>query len=1072
MVELGCGHENLASARDCVVCGARLGRDCGRCGGWSLFSARFCPSCGERFSEPIEAGGGFAPDGEYRRMTILFSDLSGSTELASRLDPEDFSAVIDRYYQLCGEAVAAHGGYLANYLGDGVLAYFGYPRGMDHSAAAAIRAGLDLQDRVAALNRSGGVASVGEIEVRVGIHTGRVVINEVGHESRREIHALGDVMNTAARVEGIVRPGGIAITPSTREAAGDAFEFRSLGSHALKGIAEPMELFEPCDPHPASVPAQRKSANFIGRVRELQGLDEAWHDVEAGHGRVITIVGGPGIGKSRLVEEFSRTQAAGVVAIRACATTTDTGTPFSSIRRLVEQHHGWTNTTTDEQRVADLTGTLDRSGGSREGIRALAPLLAPGYAVAATERPVSADRQRALTIDWLVTWFELVAQPGPTTLILEDLHWADPTTLEVLARLIDRLNELPLLILTTTRPGTRIPWQNIRDTSVIELAPLDSDDCRAIIADVTAGAAPAHLLVELAERAGGVAFFAVELARTVGRSPHGVSEIPATLHDLLTARLDDLGPARRVARVGAVLDDAFSESLAADILSVEPTDLADDFRRLIDDGLIAPIDRDGGDHYVWCHALLRQAAHDAMLRRDRRELHGRVAAVFADPANTHTCRSDSIAGHWSEAGAFDKAAQAWLQAGNDAMQVAAVDEASAHLGRVRETVALLDSTPESTEIELAFEMSFLRLQQMVEGFAAPAVLDTARRAGALADRIGSTHRRLVLLNSMWAQALSVGALENAHHLAGELLRAADSPAEQLKAHVAMLGTYCLAGDFPRAHPHSAATHRLLRELGDDVTLVDRVQARHYQGLVAASVGHSTEAHAVLPDLTAAAAEGGDAFVACLATIAEMTIWNALRDWAALLDASKRLGNLASTGGLGLFLGWADSYGGYAEIMSGRTDALDRLVDGLNLHLSMGHRLGMNQRFGLLAEAQLTCGLVSAARETMSRVAFDGEPALQRQDLSDCMRVDAEILRIENAPAEMIEERFREGLTIAVEIEARPRELRTCVGLARWLADEGRAEEAEQVLRTAGVDMITAPILVDEFEAVALLAQLG
>ena len=572
-----CGIENAAGSRFCNRCGTPLNKRCPKCGSENAPEAIFCSQCGAaidaagplREAEPRVGRaepGGSSLTGERRHLTVLFCDLAGSTGIATRLDPEQWRETVDGYHRAAAEAITRFDGHVAKYLGDGVMAYFGWPAAHDNDAERAARAGLAILDAIAKLNEQPGHAL---LSARVGIDSGLVVI---GKGAGNEAEVFGDTPNLAARVQAAAKPGTVAITDATHRLVAGLFVVEDCGAQELKGIERPQKLYRVVRPSgmrgrfPAMA-AMRGMTSFVGREDELRSLLNRWERVREGEGQVVTIIGEGGIGKSRLLQRFREEIAATPYTWLECATAPFfQNTPFYAVADMLQQSFHWEASHTVEQRLAALEASLGLAGlDPAEAVPLIAPLLELPVGTRYPPLSMAPDQQRKRLLATVVAWTFGAAKAQPLVIATEDLHWADPSTLELTQLLVEQGTPARLLLIYTARPEFHAPWPMRAHHTQINLNRLTAGNVRTMVAQVAAKIALSdETVATVVERTGGVPLFVEELTRAVlesGDAKLTGREIPATLHDSLMARLDRLGPAKEVIQIGAVIGNEFSYEL-------------------------------------------------------------------------------------------------------------------------------------------------------------------------------------------------------------------------------------------------------------------------------------------------------------------------------------------------------------------------------------------------------------------------------------------------------------------------------------------------------------------------------
>jgi class 3 adenylate cyclase len=693
--------------------------------------------------------------GERRQVTAVHCDLVDSVSLTTRLDPEDMLSVMDAYLGACDAAITAHGGHVVQYMGDGVLAYFGFPAAGDDDAVRAIRAGLALRDGVLALSLPAGI----RLHTRTGIATGLVVTGEHQGASQRRLGIVGEAPNLAARLQAAAAPDTVLVAHGTRHIARGAFTWRNVGRLALKGFADPIEAYEVLA---ASEEASRfhtsrygVSTPLAGRTQELQAIRAAWCAAQAGHGQALLLQGEPGIGKSRLMEEL-RHQIAGSPHA-ACIWYCGPEHADSVLRPVARQFAAAAQLpaagTPTERRDA-FQAFLSRTGiEDPDATAALADLLAihPGP-------PVLPPRSKETLLGTLLHLIDALAAGRPALLVLEDAHWADATTVEFVDRILQALPDRPWLLLLTARPGYAGPAR--RAVTTINLSRLGPAEAAEICASLGAEALLQPVAIRrIIERSDGVPLFIEEMTKTMleeaarheARDHAGEAMIPASLHDSLVARLDRLGTARQVASLGAVIGRRFAYPLLARVAGLPAATLRQHLRTLTLAGLIEQTGLPPHSQYTFRHALIRDAAYGLLLRPERRRIHGLIAASLqADPDPHLITEPEIIARHLTESGALERAAPHWAAAGRRAASRAAHTEAAGHL---QAALAALRAPPQAggnPHVELGLLVDLAVSLTATQGYCAPAVGRALSEARAICDTLGNAPELFIVLAGIQA----------------------------------------------------------------------------------------------------------------------------------------------------------------------------------------------------------------------------------------------------------------------------------------------------------------------------------
>ena len=816
-----CGTEGIPGKKFCAECGSLLPARCSNCSSDNAPGAKFCADCGSQLSAPAGSPDSETPAvqarevaGERRHLTVLFCDLVGSTAIAAQLDPEEWRETVASYQRVAAEAITRFDGHVAKYLGDGVMAYFGWPAAHDNDAERAARAGLTILDAIAKLNQQPGHA---HLSARVGIDSGLVV---VGKGAGNEAEVFGDTPNLAARVQTAAQPGSVAITDATHRLVAGLFVVEDCGAQDLKGIERPLRLYRVVRPSgmrgrfPAMA-AMRGMTPFVGREDELRSLLNRWERVREGEGQVVTIMGEGGIGKSRLLQHFREEIAATPYTWLECATAPFfQNTPFYAVADMLQQSFHWEASHTVEQRLAALEASLGLAGLDPDEA---APLIAPLLELAVGTRypPLSMapDQQRKRLLATVVAWTLGAAKAQPLVIATEDLHWADPSTLELTQLLVEQGTPARLLLLYTARPEFHAPWPMRAHHTQINLNRLTAGNVRTMVAQVAAKIALSdETVATVVERTGGVPLFVEELTRAVlesGDAKLTGREIPATLHDSLMARLDRLGPAKEVTQIGAVIGSEFSYELLRAVHPIEEAELQAALRSLGDAELLYVRGIAPDATYQFKHALIRDAAYEALLKSRRKDLHLTVARTIDEnfPA-LKEAHPEVIARHWTEAGENERAIAEWSRAGEAAEARNAFKEAQESY---RQAVALLDALPESSERdlrELELRQSIVRMLFITRGYSAAATIEAAERAATLAEKSGNLRQ---LVNLLIARGISAviggGDLPAASKLADRALDLAlreASPSSLGRAHMLAMIARFYGGDLAGAEEHFIA----------------------------------------------------------------------------------------------------------------------------------------------------------------------------------------------------------------------------------------------------------------------------
>ncbi len=684
---------------------------------------------------------------ELRQLTIMFCDLVDATALCARLTPEQWRQVVLAYQQAAVEVISRCGGSVAQYLGDGLLVYFGYPQAQEDAASRAVHAGLDLVSKIASLELVIDGREQVRLQVRIGIDTGRVVIGDIGAGPRREQLALGDTPNIAARLQALARANTVLISDQTRRLTTGSFTYEDQGVHALKGVTEPRQVWRVTG---LSDSASRFDASsgehlspLVGRVQELSLLTDRWQAVLQGQGQVVVLSGEPGIGKSRMLKELGdRLGNAGLHALQLQCAPHKTDSAFHPFVDALERLLRFKPDTPAVVKL-DRIDALMRPG--TEQARQQAALLAALLSVPTDGRhnlPITSAHQREQDIvEVLLDWLEGRATAGPALLLFEDAHWADPASVAALNKLVERVRHLPVLLVVTHRPEFTPAFDRQAHVTALKVPGLRRAEVAALVSRLMGDKPlPQALADQIENRTDGVPLFVEELTKSVlEQAGHAAAlqadgSLPATLRDSLMARLDRHAQAKEVAQIGAVIGRAFSRDLLAALFQQDAQQLEEGVQALLRSGLATRQESEQGEVYVFKHALVQDTAYDSLLKTRREALHSTVLQVL-ESRYPETVRHEPalLARHAAAAGRPRMAIPYWKKASEQALNRLALHEAAAHLQAGLHATQALPLDPERDQIELQLHASLGTVHMLGKGWAAPEVEQAYKRANELAS---------------------------------------------------------------------------------------------------------------------------------------------------------------------------------------------------------------------------------------------------------------------------------------------------------------------------------------------------
>jgi len=774
-------------------------------------------------------------EAERRQLTIMFCDLVGSTQLSTKLDPEDLREINRAYQEACKAAIERFDGYVARYMGDGVLAYFGYPQAHEDDAERAVRAGLALTESVASIDASAALA------VRVGIATGPVVVGDlIGEGASQESAVVGETPNLAARLQAVAEPNTVVIAPATWRLVGTLFEYAGLGDHAVKGFDEPVRLRRVLRESKATTRFETQASGLtplVGRDAEIAVLNKRWEQAIDGQGQVVVLTGEPGIGKSRLIQGFQASlgrQPRNRVLYHCSAHHQQSAfyPAIEQLRRVLLLEPG----DSDEATLKKLEATLELLD---LDVVDTAPPLAELLSLPVDRYPeptLDPQQRRERLLHTLIAVFERMAMQAPVLLVVEDVHWADPSTRELLSLAVEELRQARVLLLSTARPEFESGWRSQAHVTTLSLNHLGRQDTLSIIRHLLHGRTlPSPILEQIAARAEGVPLYAEELTKAVleagqpdstathdgVRGSETTTTIPASLHDSLMARLDRLGSAKELAQLGSTLGRTFSHELLAEVWPHDTERLQSALGTLLEADLLQRRGRGPHTAYMFKHTLLMNTAYEALLKSTRRRHHSRIAEVLVErfPSVTET-EPETVAHHFAEAQLPAPAFDYWCRAGHRAWDRSASLEAVAHLERGLEQAAELPSTEEVARQELDLRVTLGAALGATAGWAAPEVEENYLRAQELCKLVGNHAQQFAVTWGLWLFSQMAGQMARAKQLAKSVMQLAEgqpSSEYRLQAHHATWTTATRVADFGTCISHA--------EQG--VTLYDPKEHRHH-----------------------------------------------------------------------------------------------------------------------------------------------------------------------------------------------------------------------------------------------------
>jgi len=1020
-------------------------------------------------SEPVTRD-----EAERRHLTVMICDLVGSTALSTRLDPEDMRAVIDAYHAACARITRTYDGFLAEFRGDGILAYFGYPLAHEDDAERTVRAGLDIIAAVARLE----TRAAEPLAVRIGIATGVVVVGDLSREGALREHAVvGDTPNLAARLQALAEPGTIVVAASTRRLLGDLFRLRDLGRHEVKGIAEAVAAWavEGVSDSESRFEAVRVAGltDFIGREDELDFLLERQRLAWKGEGQIVLISGEPGIGKSRLAAALAEHLAGEPhTRLRYQCSPYHTNSALRPFIAQLERAAGFKADDTSEQRLDKLEALLAMS---TPGVQTVAPLFAALLSIPFGERyaplGLSPAQQRRRTFVALLDQFEGLARRQPILLVFEDAQWADATSLELLDLTVERVRQLPVFALLTFRPEFEPSWAGLPNVGTLTLGRLDRSNVESMVARVTGGRPlPIEVTEQIVVKTDGNPLFVEELTKAVLEAGILVEDaegyrlagplpplvIPETLQDSLMARLDRLAPVREIAQIGAAIGREFSYSLLRALVGRDETALKDALAQLEEAELVFRRGEPPEAVYSFKHALVRDAAYESLLKSRRQQLHGQIARTLEQRfPDVVASEPEIVARHFTEASLVDSAINYWLRAGHLALSRSANAEAVKHLRQGIELTRSLAPSPERVRKELDFYLALGPAMAATEGDAAPETLRVFSHARELLGDGGTLTEQMTVL---WGAYLAHSrraehtAARDVAHQCLALAAHHEHPGISALANRFMGQTLHFMGAFVEARVHLERTLDLCaanqetiatyRRFGTD----DQVNALSFLAPTLLLLGYPEQSATAVGQALSRAQAMGLAYSTALA-LSNMAFLGTIgcdpQRAAAHADEAIALSvehGLASPGHRarffrGALLAQSGDLQLGIELMRNAMAAAEGSAERNRRPLYLGH----------LASAHASLGQPEVGLDLLDEAVRTAEETSEKLFEAELHRLRGEILLTLGRRAEA-EAGLRRALTIAQQQQARWWELRAATTLAKHWRDEGKCLEAYSLLQ--------------------------
>jgi len=1018
-------------------------------------------------------------EAERRQLTVKFIDLVGSTTLSQELDPEDYYARVVAYQAACQHIIARYEGHVAQYLGDGILVYHGYPVAHEEDAVRAVRSGLEILAAVSAL------PFTPPLQVRIGIHTGLVMVGDIGAGERTERLALGGTPNIAARVQGKAEPNTVVISRDTYRLVQGYFSCEELGAHDLKGVSQPLMLYQVQGEGEAEsrfdVSVQKGLTPLVGREEELELLQRRWERAKAREGQVVLVSGEAGIGKSRLVQVLRERikDDPHFSAVFRCSPLYQHSALYPVVERL-QRVLQFAKEDTTETKLTKLTQALTPIGmATAEPLALFAALLSLSLPADHPPLQLSPQKQKEKTLHALLHWLRQSAGALPIRLEVEDLQWADPTTLELLGLLIDQAPSFGILALLTFRPEFSPPWPHQAYLLPLPVSRLPQRQIQDMVQHVAGKALPADVLQQLISKSDGVPLYIEEMTKNLLESgllkevnghyeatgPLPQVAIPTTLHDSFASRLDRLAPVRELAQIGAVLGREFSYELIQAVARLDDAILQAGLSQL---GMAEILYQRGippQATYSFKHALLQDTAYESLVKSKRQQLHGQTALVLVQQfPETVTTHPELVAHHYTAATLIEQAIPYWQQAGQRASQRSANVEAIAHLNNGLALLKTLPDSPEHARQELALQTTLGPVLVATKGYTLPEVEHTYTRALELCRRMGETPQLFPALRGLQVFYFIRADYKTARELAEQLLTLAQrvrDPGLLVGAHLALGQTLDFLGELTSAREHleqGMALHdpQQYRSLGW-AGGHPAVQCLTYEAYTLWLLGYPHQALQRSHEALALAQELSHPFSLAVALHFAALLHNSRREWQAAQERAEALVALSTEQGFPFWVAWGTMHRGWALAGRGQVeDGIAQIRQGLATYQATGAELARPYWLTLLAEAYGKVGQPEAGLQQTTEVLALMARTEERQQEAELHRLKGELTlhqfnvqgstcKVENPhsafrnPQSEAEACFQQALEVARRQDAKSLELRAVMSLVR-LRQQQAAED--------------------------------
>jgi class 3 adenylate cyclase/predicted ATPase len=1019
------------------------------------------------------------PDAERRQLTVMFCDLVDSTKLSSQLDPEEYRDVVWAYQRVCTEVIQRYDGHIAQLLGDGLLVYFGYPQAHEDDALRAVHTGLGILEAVEALNTSLEPAKGITLAVRLGIHTGLVVVGDMGGAGRQEQLALGETPNIAARIQGLAASNTVVISEATYRLVQGYFQCQDLGAQTLRGVAEPVHVYRVLQESEArgrlDVAATRGLTPLVGREQEVGLLLERWEQVKAGQGQVVLLTGDAGIGKSRLVQVLKDHVANDPYVRWECRSLPYyQNTALYPLTDLFQRTLQWQLDETPDEKLGKLEHVLSQY---RLPVEESVPLFAPLLSLPVPEERypllnLSPQRQRQKTLEAIVAILVELAERQPVLFILEDLHWTDPSTLELLNLVLDQTPTASVLVLLTCRSHFQPTWHHRSYLTEMTINRLAQPQIVRMVERIADGKIlPPEVMQQIVEKTDGVPLFVEELTKAILESGQltavdghyellgslSTFAIPTTLKDSLMARLDRLVSAKGIAQLAAVIGRRFAYDVLQAVSQRDEATLQRELGRLVEAELLYQRGLPPQAYYFFKHALIRDSAYESLLKSTRQQYHQRIAQVLeAQFPETVEEQPELLAHHCTEAGLTGQAVAYWYKAGHRASERSAHVEAITHHRQGLELLKRLPETPDRVQREVDMLIALGVSLIATKGYAASEVAQTYIRAQPLCEHLEDPYQVFPVLRGLSSYYLVRAEYQTARALLAEqLLRLAQhtqDPGMLTAAHQGLGTTLLFMGAVAAAHTHftqgiafyDLQQHRVSTSLyGEDAG----VTCRHRDAQTLWLLGYPEQGLTRIDEALTLAQHLAHPYSLSSAFVGASLFHVFRREVRAAQERADAALSVAQEQGFPFWMAFGAILRGWTLAQQGQAqEGIVQIEQGLSALRATGAAIRRTHFLALLAEAHRTTGGLDAGLNVLNEALNAVEDTGEHFYEAELYRLRGEfLLHLSSDNQREAETCFQHAMTIAQNQGGKACELRTATSLARLWQQQSKRQEAHDLL---------------------------